>query len=75
MLRKIISIPEGVYYRGRFRASTAWSKVSRRRGEGDSPVADVGASQAIDAPEGPLQERALLAKTKTSGLQVWPSGR
>jgi hypothetical protein len=74
MLRKIISIPEGVYYRGRFRATIAWSKVSRRRGEGDSPAADVGASQAINEPDRLLQERALPARTKPSGLQVRPAG-
>jgi hypothetical protein len=74
MLRKIISIPEGVYYRGRFRATIAWSKVSRRRGEGDLPSEDVGASQAINEPDRLLQDRALLAKTKTSGLQARPAG-
>ena len=74
MLRKIISIPEGVYYRGRFRASLAWSKVSLRGGEGDSPTADEAASQAINEPDRLLQERALLAKTKTSGLQARPAG-
>jgi hypothetical protein len=33
MLRRIISIPEGAYYRGRFRATTAWSKVCKDRTE------------------------------------------
>ena len=30
-----VNIPEGVYYRGRFRATLAWSKVSKdRSGDG-----------------------------------------
>lgn len=49
MLRRIISIPEGVYYRGRFRATTAWSKVS-----GDLR------NHAVDAVENtPTKERQV----------------
>jgi len=74
MLRQIISIPEGVYYRGRFRASMAWSKVTRRKGEGDLVVEEEG-SRGIDAPEGPLREKTVSASTEPRSLLVWPSGR
>jgi hypothetical protein len=75
MLRKIISIPEGVYYRGRFRASLAWSKVSRRRGEGDSVVEEEEVSRGIDAPEALLRERTVSARIEPRSLQVRPTGR
>ena len=75
MLRKIISIPEGVYYRGRFRATMTWSKVTRRRGEGDSVVDEEEGSRGIAAPEGPLRERTVSARTEPRSLQVWPSRR
>lgn len=74
MLRRIIGIPEEAYYRGRFRATLAWSKVSQRRGEGDSPTTDEAASQAINEPDRLLLESALPAKTKTPGLQASPAG-
>lgn len=30
---RIISVPEGIYYRGRFRAAVAWSKVGKGGGK------------------------------------------
>ena len=70
MLRKIVGIPEGVYYRGRYRATTAWSKVSKRKGEGDSTIADEEGTHGIDEPARPLLERVVSAKTGTKALQV-----
>jgi hypothetical protein len=75
MLRKIISIPEGVYYRGRFRATTAWSKVSQRKGEGDSTIADEQGTHGIDEPNRPILERVVSGKTGTKALQMRPSER
>lgn len=70
MLRKVISIPEGVYYRGRFRATLACSKVSKIRGEGDSVIADEEGSHGIDEPDRPLLERVVSGKTNTTALQM-----
>ena len=75
MLRKVINIPEGVYYRGRFRATTAWSPVSKRKGEGDSIIADVEGSHGIDEPDRPLLERVVSGKTNTTALQMRPVER
>jgi hypothetical protein len=73
MLRKLISIPEGVYYRGRFRATMAWSKVSKRRGEGDSIIADEQGSHGIEEPDRPLLDRVVSGKTNTTALQMRPA--
>jgi len=75
MLRKIISIPEGVYYRGRFRATTAWSEVSKRKGEGDSTIADQEGPYGLDEPDRPLLERAVSGETYTTALQMRPAER
>jgi hypothetical protein len=74
MLRKVISIPEGVYYRGRFRATTAWSKVSRREGEDNSAIADEERPPIIDEEGWALRKRALSGKTNTSALHMRPAG-
>jgi len=73
VLRKVISIPEGVYYRGRFRATTVWSKVSRREGEDDSEIVGEQRPLSIDEPEGALRERATSGKTKASSLHMRPA--
>jgi hypothetical protein len=59
MLRKIISIPEGVYYRGRFRATTVWSKASRREGEDNPAIVGEERPHGIDEPDRVLRERAV----------------
>jgi len=74
MLRKIISIPEGVYYRGRFRATTVWSKVSRREGEDNAATVDEERPRSIDEPEGELRGRVISGKTKIPALNVRPAG-
>ncbi len=73
MLRKIISIPEGAYYRGRFRATTEWSKVSNRKGKRDSTIGDEEDSYGIDSSGGPLLERAVSGKTRAMALQMRPA--
>lgn len=73
MLRKIISIPEGAYYRGRFRATTAWSKVSKRKGEADSMLADEEVTHRIDDLDRPLLERVVSGRTRTKALQMRPA--
>jgi hypothetical protein len=73
MLRKIIGIPEGAYYRGRFRATTAWSKVSQRRGEGDSIIVDEEGPYGPEEPDRPLLERLVAGKTRTKPLQMKPA--
>jgi len=75
MLRKVTSIPEGVYYRGRFRATMAWSKVSKRKSEGDSIIADVEGSHGIDEPDRPLLEKVVSGKTNATALQMRPVER
>ncbi len=74
MLRKVISIPEGVYYRGRFRATMVWSKVSRREGEDNAATVDEERPHSIDEPERALRERVISGKTKMSALNVRPAG-
>jgi hypothetical protein len=74
MLRKVISIPEGVYYRGRFRATIVWSKVSRRDGEDNEATVDEERPRSIDEPEGALRGRVISGKTKMSALNVRPAG-
>jgi hypothetical protein len=71
-LRRIISIPEAVYYRGRFRASVAWTKVGRPEGDGDSPAPDEGV-QPVEEAVRPLRERLLPARTDKLGLQARPA--
>jgi hypothetical protein len=73
MLRKVISIPEGVYYRGRFRTTTAWSKASKRRVEGDSTIVDEEDPHRTDAADRPLLERVVSGKTGTEALQMRPA--
>jgi hypothetical protein len=73
MLRKVISIPEGVYYRGRFRATIVWSKVSRRGGEDNAATVDEERPRSIDEPEGALRQRVISGKTKMSDLNVRPA--
>ena len=73
MLREIISIPEGVYYRGRFRATTAWSKASQRKGEADSTIVDEEGPYGLDEPARPLLERLVAGKTRTKPLQMKPA--
>jgi len=75
VLRRIISIPEGVYYRGRFRATTAWSKASKRKGEGDSTIVDEEGPYGLDEPDRPLLERVASGKTYTTALQMRPVER
>lgn len=76
MLRRIISIPEGVYYRGRFRATTAWSKVSGREDEDNLTIVDEEAPHGIDDPDRMFRERGISGRTKTKMpvLQVRPAG-
>ena len=74
MLRKIISIPEGVYYRGRFRATMVWSKVSRREGEDNAATVDEERPRSIDEPEEALRGRVISGKTKIPALNVRPAG-
>lgn len=74
MLRKITSIPEGVYYRGRFRATMVWSKVSRREGEDNAATVDEERPRSTDEPEGALRERVISGKTMISALNVRPAG-
>lgn len=74
MLRRIISIPEGVYYRGRFRATTVWSKVSRRESADDPVIVDEEKPHSIDEPDRVLRERAISGKTKASALHMRPAG-
>jgi hypothetical protein len=73
MLRKVISIPEGVYYRGRFRATIVWSKVSRRGGEDNAATVDEERPCSIDELEGALRQRVISGKTKMSDLNVRPA--
>ncbi len=73
MLRKIIGIPEGAYYRGRFRATTAWSKVSKRKGEEDSILADEEGTHYVDDLDRPLLERVVSGRTRTKALQMRPA--
>jgi hypothetical protein len=73
MLRKIIRIPEGAYYRGRFRATTAWSKASMREGEGDSVLASEEGAHRIDDLDRPLLERVIPGRTRTKALQMRPA--
>jgi hypothetical protein len=68
MLRKVISIPEGVYYRGRFRATVAWPNVGRRKGEGDSVAADEKDRHTIQELDEPLPLEAVSGKAKTAAL-------
>ena len=74
MLRRIISIPEGVYYRGRFRATTAWSKVSGREGEDSPATVDEERPHSIDEPDRVIRERVISGKTKMSALHMRPAG-
>ena len=74
MLRKVISIPEGVYYRGRFRATTVWSKVSKREGEDDPAIVDEETPHSIDEPDGVLRERVISGKTRMLALHIRPAG-
>ena len=74
MMRKVISIPEGVYYRGRFRATIVWSKVSRRDGEDNEATVDEERPRSIYGPEGALRGRVISGKTKMSALNVRPAG-
>jgi hypothetical protein len=74
MLRRIIGIPEVVYYRGRFRASLAWPKVGHGDGEGDSAALDEGAPQVTREADRLLRDRPLPARTDKLGLQVRPAG-
>jgi hypothetical protein len=74
MLRRVISIPEGVYYRGRFRATTVWSKVSRREGEDNPVVADEERLHSIDESDVVVRERVISGKTKMSTLHMRPAG-
>ena len=73
MLRKIISIPEGAYYRGRFRATTAWSKVSKRKGDEDSMLADEEGAHCIDDLDRSLLERVVSGRTRMKALQMRPA--
>lgn len=73
MLRKAISIPEGVYYRGRFRATTVWSKVSRREGEDNSAIVAEERPHGVGEPDGVLRERAASGKTNMSALHMRPA--
>lgn len=74
MLRKIISIPEGVYYRGRFRATTAWSKVSGMGSEDNPAILDQERPHGTDDPDRMPRERAVSGRGKTRSLQVRPAG-
>jgi hypothetical protein len=51
----------------------AWSKVSKRRGEGDSIIADEQGSHGIEEPDRPLLERVVSGKTNTTALQMRPA--
>jgi hypothetical protein len=73
MLRKIIRIPEGAYYRGRFRATTAWSKVSKRIGERGSATADEEDSHVVEEADMTLLDRVASGKTRTRALQMRPA--
>jgi hypothetical protein len=73
MLRRIIGIPEAVYYRGRFRASVAWPKVGRGNGKGDSAALDEGTSQVTREADRMLRDRPLPTRTDKLGLQVGPA--
>ncbi|MBN2100048.1 MAG: hypothetical protein JW753_10685 [Dehalococcoidia bacterium] len=74
MLRKLISVPEGVYYRGRFRATTVWSKVSRREGEDNSAIVDEEGTHGVDEPDRVLRKRVISGKNNTSTLHMRPTG-
>jgi hypothetical protein len=74
MLRKVISIPEGVYYRGRFRATTAWSKVSGRESMDNQVIVDEEEPRGIDEPDRVLRERAISGKLKMAALHLRPAG-
>jgi hypothetical protein len=73
MLLKVISIPEGVYYRGHFRATTAWSKVGKKKGEGDSIIAHEGGPHGIEELDKPFLERAASGKNNETALQMRPA--
>jgi hypothetical protein len=53
----------------------AWSKVSKRKGEGDSiiAIADEQGSHGIEEPDRPLLERVVSGKTNTTALQMRPA--
>jgi hypothetical protein len=74
MLQEILALPEGVYYRGRFRATTAWSKVSQgRRGSGSNTGDDEG-SQGDSVPGSLLVDRLSARKNETAGMQTSSAG-
>ncbi len=45
MQREVIADLKSVYYRGRFRASTAWSRIGKSSGGEKSPVAESATSK------------------------------
>lgn len=71
MLRRIIGLPEAVYYRGRFRASVAWTKVGHEPGRGDWTAPDEAAQQNAREGDRPLRERLLPGRL---GLRATPAG-
>jgi hypothetical protein len=76
MLRRIMNIPEGVYYRGRFRATTAWSKVSKKTGRDDSEaVVDGGKLQGVDVPDRLGTERRATGRKESTSLHMRPVER
>lgn len=70
MWQKIMSSPEVVYIRGRFRASVASARVAREEGEDQGPDADQAPSAAIREPGRPLRGRLTPG---TPGLRLKPA--
>ncbi len=80
MLRKkMISIPEGVYYRGRFRATMVWSKVSKdRRGDAVDAIEESQSANESGHPRsggGLTADGAIVTPVTSKGLLLAPSQR
>lgn len=73
MLRRIVNIPEGVYYRGRFRATVAWSKVSGSDGEDIAVIHGEKRTRAAGEADKALRERGMPGKTRIPALHVAPA--
>jgi len=75
MLWKVIGIPEGVYYRGRFRATTVWSRANKKRNEGDTMTPDQKGAHTVDQLARPLLEWPASEQANTVGVPVKPAKR
>ncbi|MDM7999146.1 MAG: hypothetical protein QUS33_03865 [Dehalococcoidia bacterium] len=74
MLRKMIDIPDGIYYRGRFRAAMTWSKARGGASQDSQPSQDQETPVASKESGSKPREPAIPVKVNTPALQATPIG-